>query len=178
MENFITIAQSPNYEISNLARIRNKKTERIMKQTTNTLGYKVVSLNKKTFHVHRLLALAFIQNPLNKLCIDHINNNKTDNNLLNLRWVTCSENNQNRSLAKNNLLGIKGISKISDEKFRARVTFNKKRYFLGHFKTLAEAKKARLKKVNELFGIYTHNTEKIKTEQDILNELEIEFINL
>lgn len=178
MENFITITQCPDYEISNLGRMRNKKTGRIMKQTTNFQGYKVVTLNKKTFHVHRLLALAFIHNPLNKLCIDHINNNKIDNNLENLRWATHSENMQNKSLAKNNRLGIKGVRKVYNDKFVARVKFNKKSYFLGTFKTLAEAKKARLKKVNELFGIYTHNTEKIKTEQDILNELEIEFINL
>ncbi len=178
MENFITITQSPDYEISNLARVRNKKTGRIMKQTTNFQGYKVVSLNQKPFHVHKLLGLAFIQNPLNKLCIDHINNNKLDNNLENLRWVTHSENNQNRSLAKNNRSGIKGVCKISDDKFRARVQFNNKTYYLGTFKTLAEAKKARGIKASELFGIYTNHHEKIKTEHELLNELEIEFINL
>jgi hypothetical protein len=178
MENFITITQCPDYEISNLGRIRNKKNGRIMKQTINFQGYKVLTLNKKTFYVHKLLGIAFIQNPLNKLWIDHINNNKTDNNLLNLRWVTSSENNQNRSLSKNNLLGIKGVRKVYNNKFVARVKFNNKVYYLGTFKTLAEAKKARLEKVNELFGIYTHNTEKIKTEPELLNELEIEFINL
>ena len=47
---------------------------------------------KKTFKVHRLLATAFIPNPENKRCIDHINGVRDDNRLVNLRWVTYSEN--------------------------------------------------------------------------------------
>ena len=178
MENFITITQCPDYEISNLGRIRNKKTQKILKQSIIKGGYKVVTLKQKTFYVHKLLGIAFIQNPLNKLCIDHINNDKLDNNLLNLRWVTYNENNQNRSLSKNNLLGIKGVRKIYNDKFVARVKFNNKEYHLGSFKTLEEAQKARKIKASELFGIYTNHHEKFKTEQDLLNELEIEFINL
>ena len=46
----------------------------------------------KHFQVHRLLALAFIPNPENKRCIDHINGIRHDNRLENLRWVTYSEN--------------------------------------------------------------------------------------
>ena len=42
--------------------------------------------------VHRLMALAFIPNPDNKEMIDHINRNKLDNSIENLRWVTRSEN--------------------------------------------------------------------------------------
>jgi hypothetical protein len=63
-------------------------------------GYLVVSIYKKpqqrkTHHVHRLVAEAFCENPYNKPHIDHINANKNDNRAENLRWVTQQENNKN-----------------------------------------------------------------------------------
>lgn len=49
----------------------------------------------KYYNVHRLVAEAFIPNPDNKPCIDHINTIRTDNRIQNLRWVTQSENMRN-----------------------------------------------------------------------------------
>jgi hypothetical protein len=67
-----------------------------IKQQYHIKGYKVVTLVqgdlKKTLKVHRLVALAFIGNPLNKKQVNHINGNKEDNNILNLEWATQSEN--------------------------------------------------------------------------------------
>lgn len=50
---------------------------------------------RKLMRIHRVVAEAFIPNPDNKPCIDHINTIKTDNRVENLRWVTRSENNRN-----------------------------------------------------------------------------------
>ena len=62
-------------------------------------GYIKVRLNHKTYTKHRIIAFQFIPNddPDNKRFVDHINHIRTDNRIENLRWVTPSENNRNRS---------------------------------------------------------------------------------
>lgn len=99
------------YEVSNLGRVKSldriiidsKGRKRlfegkIMKLKSDRYGYLYVSLNKngkKNFKVHRLVAEAFIPNTEDKKHVDHINTNKEDNRVENLRWVTPKENNNN-----------------------------------------------------------------------------------
>ena len=92
------------YEISNLGRVkslnyRGTGKEKILKNIEDYKGYLEVCLTKngrhKIFRVHRLVAEAFIPNPENKPCVDHINTIKNDNRIENLRWVTNKENNNN-----------------------------------------------------------------------------------
>lgn len=70
--------------------------QRILRQNTNKNGYRNVHLcyngKVKTVLVHRLVAQAFIPNPENKPCVDHINGIRHDNRLCNLHWVTPKEN--------------------------------------------------------------------------------------
>lgn len=89
------------YKVSNFGRIKsfplrsNHNGELIMKNQIIT-GYKVVSLCKnnkmKLVKVHRLVAIAFIDNPDNKPQVNHIDGNKLNNNVDNLEWVTAQEN--------------------------------------------------------------------------------------
>ena len=91
------------YEVSNKGRVRSLKSGKIkiLKQALDGYGYPMVCLSKDNYHknykVHRLVAQAFIPNPDNKPTIDHINRNKTDNRVENLRWYTYSEQQFNTS---------------------------------------------------------------------------------
>ena len=94
------------YEVSNLGRIKSlagkidgnrgvRNYDKILGGTKEFYGYKVVSLCKngyKNIKVHRLVAEAFIPNPLGLPEINHKDCNKTNNHINNLEWVTHRQN--------------------------------------------------------------------------------------
>ena len=80
--------------------IRNKRTGRILKESINSAGYYQVYLNRVNYSKHRLVAKQFILNPNNYPCVDHINHQRIDNHISNLRWCSISENNKNKSFYK------------------------------------------------------------------------------
>lgn len=93
METWKVINDFPNYEISNFGNIRNKT--KLLKIVPNKQGYNIVVLCngiRKTINVHRLVAAAFVPNPENKPCVDHIDGDRANNHADNLRWVTAKEN--------------------------------------------------------------------------------------
>ena len=104
------------------------------------LGYNVVGLNQKYFYRHRIIAYAFLGLDINNLkkSIDHIDRNKLNNNLNNLRIVSHQENMFNTN--------AKGYSFESDRnKFVAHICINHKDIKLGRFNTKEEARNAYLK---------------------------------
>lgn len=97
-EEWKSLAEFPNYEVSNFGRVRNIKTHKEIKGSLNQGYIKVKFQNNeviKVFSIHRLVALLFIPNPLNLPEVDHINTVRSDNRVENLRWVTKKENANN-----------------------------------------------------------------------------------
>ena len=155
-----------NYEVSTLGNVRNIKTGRILKHKINANGYCHVKLsvqNKPTTkNIHRLVADEFLYNTENKKCVDHIDNNRLNNNLTNLRFATNKENCQNRSLSNNNTSGYKGITfcKILN-KWQSYIHIDSIKINLGYFENKEDAINARVVKANKVFGIYTNECEKV-----------------
>jgi hypothetical protein len=173
-----------NYSVSNFGRVRNNKTNKIIKGSLRD-GYLRIDYrldgSRTCVPIHRLVSNAFIPNPEDKPLVDHIDNNITNNNAYNLRWCTSSENQQNRCVSRNKILGTKGVFFRKDakdtednKKWRAIIMHNGVSINLGHFKTKEEATLARMKKATELFGKFVHKSEKLVDDMnDLFNELQI-----
>ena len=107
------------YQVSNMGRVKSlgrkvkndslkrgyrETKDKILKQHIDRYGYLKVVLNKEGqvgyFTTHRLVALAFIDNPFNKPSVDHKNTIRTDNRVENLRWLTQKEQLNDNELSK------------------------------------------------------------------------------
>ena len=123
-----TVPDYEDYEVSNLGNVRSNKFGLIKPMTLskNPKGYLLFSVCKdgkgKKISVSRMVGLLFIDNPDNKPQIDHINRNKNDNTVENLRWATNSENCNNKTFKDGNC-NQRYIFKRSDYKGKLRYVF-------------------------------------------------------
>ena len=96
VETFVKIEGFEKYEVSNLGKVRNIKSGRMLKPHLNHNGYLKHHLyrhdKQKELFLHRILATAFIDNPGKKPQVNHIDENKLNNDLSNLEWCTVREN--------------------------------------------------------------------------------------
>lgn len=94
---FIYENYETDYSVSTEGEVRKDTTNYILSQSSQQ-DYKFVTLlikgKQKRMRVHRMVALTFLDNPENKPYVNHINGNRSDNNITNLEWVTPSENTQ------------------------------------------------------------------------------------
>ena len=115
---FIPLSDYPEYEILSQHSfiIRKKDNHYIVSERINkSNGYPSVCLNGNKIDKHRIIAKQFIPNdePINKKYIDHLNKDRTDYHLENLRWCTSSENNKNSS--KRNGVEYDFVDNIPDD---------------------------------------------------------------
>lgn len=77
----------------------------------------------KTIWRHRLVAITVIDNPNNYDQVDHIDRNKLNNHIANLRWVDTKTNTRNRSISKRNNTGVNGVQ------LKVNIKSNREVYF-------------------------------------------------
>lgn len=144
MENWKVIDEYPNYSVSDFGNVRNNKRGKLLNPSRNTWGYYAVNLHKngigRRMTVHRLVAISFIPNPLNKKEVNHISGNKHDNSVKNLEWVTRSENMKHATA--NGLIDIKKCytksPKIKGKKIQVYEKKSGKSYFFENGAKAAE----------------------------------------
>lgn len=123
-------------------------------KTPNKRGYLVGSVFGVNLLAHRVAwAIYYGYWPKNDL--DHINGDRSDNRIHNLREATRTENNANRSDHKYGVSGYRGVSPVGDSKtWRAYICLKRKQINLGCFKSKEEAALAYNEYAKEIFGEY------------------------
>ena len=143
-EEWRTIFDFPNYEVSNKGNIRSKeyndslghlRSSKKLKKQVNNCGYEYVILSSKeekhkTLTVHRIVAKTFIPNPEEKEDVNHIDGNKLNNNVNNLEWTTTQEN-----IIKRYEIGIDGNN------YKRVSQFDKDGNLVGSFSSSYEAER-------------------------------------
>jgi hypothetical protein len=108
-------------------------------------GYVKISINRVIIPAHRM-AVAMTQGVWPFGEIDHINRNRADNRIANLREVSHQKNCQNRSMAQNNKSGVTGVSwHVGAQKWQCHLNFGCKSMYLGLFENINDAAAARKK---------------------------------
>lgn len=160
-ETWVNVPNYEPYQISNKGVVRGYG-KRIMKPYLDPQGYYSFKLRQDGKYIkkylHCLLAESFLPNPFNKERVDHINRNRIDNRLENLRWCTATENNWNSIRHDNELYGIYWYE--SRQSYLIKLKINNKQRYIGWRKSLDEAKALR-----------DVAKQQIQTELDRANEL-------
>lgn len=178
------------YQVSNLGRVRSLDRitvsgrgngKRLIKGRILVGGvvnkYHFVRLtqldgSKKNFYRHRLVAEAFIPNPDNKPCVDHIDGNPNNNVLNNLRWATASENQNNPITLERMSCGIKKYLSSNSHHFKGKhhseETKEKIRNKLKKFsdEELNEHRKVYVDKNREKYREYWRNSKRRNKEKN------------
>lgn len=149
------------YQVNNIGRVRSVKTTYKKKRPylshhIDKYGYPYVILTShsksRCFRIHRLIAQAFIPNPENKPEIDHIDGNKMNFNIDNLRWCTRKENMNNVITKKRISISKMGkrpsiytISKLKESSSKPLVVLSKEGNEIERFESAVKA--------SEIYGI-------------------------
>ena len=151
-----------NYKVSSKGRVFSIKSNKLLQLSKDIHGYYNVGLwknnQRKLCRIHRLVAMTFyfIEDYAGKQ-VDHIDRDRTNNNLLNLRFCSNSENQINVGLKKNNTSGYKGVSwDKRTNKWVVKIQGNNMRKHVGQFTTKEAAYEAYKKASKDLHGDFSY----------------------
>lgn len=119
----------------------------------NKYGYLHVTINSKSYKLSRVIWILMFGSIPENYYIDHINGNKSDNRLSNLRLATNNQNQQNRPAPKNSSSHYRGVTWHKQmKKWMARICHNNKRETLGFFETAEAAYAAYKARAAQLYS--------------------------
>lgn len=122
-------------------------------------GYEVIGVGYHRYYSHRL-AIYYTTGQWPSGQVDHINGNRSDNRLSNLRVATHQENQRNRCLQRNNTSGTPGVHWSTGQKrWISRIKIDGRMRQLGTFIDKDEAIRARKEAEKEIFGSFTRKGE-------------------
>ena len=126
-------------------------------------GYSVIAYGKSHLMIHRVVWTMFNRQMVKGEDIDHINGNRADNRIENLRLCSRADNLKNAQRRKDNTSGIKGVG-LHDltGKWRARISIAGKQIYLGLFQSLKEAESAIIKVRDKAHGRFANHGTHLK----------------
>lgn len=104
----------------------------------NSRGYAQIGIDLRRYAAHRL-AWLYVHGRWPDNDLDHINGDRADNRISNLREATEAENTWNRKTPRNNRTGLKGVYKATAKRWRAQIKVAGERIVLGHFDSPEDA---------------------------------------
>lgn len=147
----IIMVDKSDYDFINQFKWWSQKDKRINRTSVYTQVTTGKNENRK--YVRFLLHHLLLGKPPEGMVVDHINGNPLDNRRNNLRICSSSQNNMNRKISIRNKSGYKGVSwSQSTNKWKAKITVNKKCLTIGYFENKIEAKKAYDEAGKKYFG--------------------------
>lgn len=117
-------------------------------------GYRRATLDQKRMMAHRA-AWLYVYGVMPSGQIDHVNGDKKDNRISNLRPATQSQNKANAPRYRNNQSGFKGVE-CDGNRWKASIRRNRKLHYLGMLSTPHEAHLACLRAAREMFGAFAN----------------------
>ena len=140
------------WKVNKSTRARKGKKAGCIKQR----GYLETVINSKAYKNHRIIFLIF--HGYSPIIVDHIDGNKLNNNIENLRAATSSQNLQNAKLSKSNTSGVKGVVWEKDRKYwKAQIVVNGKTIRIGKLESLELAQLVAQELRNKYHGEYANN---------------------
>ena len=123
-------------------------SNKFLKLSDDSYGYATCCLSDKTFKVHKLIGMTFLENPNSYTQIDHTNRNRKDNSVANLKYVSSSENQSNKGSYAKKSPELRHIQ-IKKTTFKVTKNYKDKPTVYKTFKTLAEAQTFRDTLINQ-----------------------------